>query len=74
MDRIQTLQAKRPWLKENEARSLLLTRYWKFTREMDMNPAQVKAMLDNCVTIYSALNETKLRNLIARANEFCITT
>ena len=36
MNRIEKLQQKHPWLSEEKARWVLLTRYWTFTREMEM--------------------------------------
>ena len=69
MDRITQLREKHPWLSEEKARWVLLTRYWTFTREMDMTGDTLNAALDNCVTIYSRLPEESMRDMVSRFEE-----
>ena len=69
MDRITALQQKHSWLTEKQARFILTTRYWKFSRELGMEGATLAAALDNCVHIYSQLDEPEMRNTLARFQE-----
>ena len=73
MDRIQQLQKKHKWLSTEDARFVLVTRYWKFTREMGMTGDTLDAAMDNCVRIYTRLPEPAMRDMIARFKDQFIT-
>ena len=74
MDRIQQLQDTHPWLSEDKARFILLTRYWVFTRELDMSGETLEAAMNNAVTIYKRLPEDAMRDMVARFEEKYVTS
>ena len=66
MSRIKQLQKKHKWLSTEEARFVLVTRYWKFSRELGMHGDTLDAAMDNCVRIYTQLPEPAMRAVLTR--------
>ena len=69
MSRIKQLQKKHNWLSTEEARFVLVTRYWKFSRELGMSGDALNTAMDNCVRIYTKLPEPAMRDMLARFQE-----
>ena len=69
MNRIEELQAAHPWMSDENAQFILASRYWVFTREMDMSGDTLCAAMDNCVKIYTRLPEEAMREMMARFSE-----
>ena len=68
-DRIQQLQDPHSWLTEEEARFILMTRYWTFTRDLKLSGDALRAAMDNCVLIYRRLPEEDMRSLLVRVKQ-----
>ena len=69
MDRIEQLQEAHSWLTEGQARFILMTRYWTFTRELKLSGDTLRSAMDNCVLVYQRLPEEDMRNLLRRVEE-----
>lgn len=69
IDRIQQLRDSHSWLTEEEARFILMTRYWTFTRDLNLAGDTLSAAMSNCVLIYTRLPEEDMRNLLSRVKE-----
>ena len=65
-DRISELQEAHSWMSEENARYLLLSRYWVFTRELRLAGDALSAAMDNAVLIYRRLPEEDMRKTLMR--------
>ena len=65
-DRITALKEAHPWMSEEGARMLLLSRYWVFTREMKLSGDTLSQAMENCVLIYRRLPEEDMRETFNR--------
>ena len=65
-DRISRLRDAHPWLSEENARYLLLSRYWVFTRELNLAGDSLTQAMENCVLIYRRLPEEDMRETLNR--------
>ena len=65
-DRIQQIREVHPWASEEEIRFVLMSRYWHFTRELDLEPNIVSQALENCVLIYRRLPKQSMMEIIHR--------
>ena len=65
-DRISALQESHPWMSEEGARMLLLSRYWIFTREMNLKGETLSEAMENAVLIYRRLPEEDMRETFNR--------
>ena len=68
-DRIEQLQDSHSWLTEEEARFILMTRYFTFTRDLKLTGDTLRSAMDNCVLIYTRLPEEDMRSLLSRVKE-----
>ena len=73
MNRIDKLQRHHSWLTEDQARMILASRYFKFTRDLNLTGSAVDKMMDNCVFIYTQLEEPDMRDVLARLQEHYVT-
>ena len=73
MDRITQLQQQHSWLSDEQARLILASRYYKFTRDLELSGSTLDAAMDNCVTIYTRLPEPEMRDVLARFQEHYVT-
>jgi hypothetical protein len=65
-DRISALREAHPWMSEENARYLILSRYWVFTRELNLAGDSLNQAMDNCVLIYRRLPEEDMRKNLMR--------
>ena len=65
-DRITRLQEAHPWLSEEGARYLLLSRYWVFTRDLKLAGDTLSQAMENAVLIYRRLPEEDMRKTLNR--------
>ena len=66
MDRIERIREVHPWASEDEIRFVLMTRYWHFTRKLNLSNDAVSAAMENCVLIYRRLPKQQMMELIHR--------
>ena len=66
MDRIEQIREVHSWASEEEIRFVLMTRYWHFTRELDLSHDTLSAAMDNCVLIYRRLPKQKMMETLHR--------
>ena len=66
MDRIERIREVHSWASEEEIRFVLMSRYWVFTRELQLEPNAVSEALENCVLIYRRLPKQQMMELLHR--------
>ena len=66
MDRISLLREAHPWLEEEDARFILLSRYLTFTRDLNLSGDTLTQAMEKCVLIYRRLPEEDMRELLNR--------
>ena len=66
MDRIEQIREVHPWASEDEIRFVLMTRYWHFTRKLNLSHDTLCAAMENCVLIYRRLPKQQMMELLHR--------
>ena len=65
-DRITRLQEAHSWMSEENARYLLLSRYWVFTRDLHLAGDTLSQAMENAVLIYRRLPEEDMKQTLMR--------
>ena len=65
-DRITRLRSAHRWMNDQEARLLLVNRFWYFSKTGRFSAPVLEQLMENCVQIWTSVDEKEMRNIMHR--------